>query len=109
LVAFKVFQFSTEEFFDLGFRPLHEKKKEKKWLTWDICTLLIGETDKVDDGDGTLGLVIGRRLDERALPRKDRLELGLFPDFVDFDGFGRSLELEAVGFTFFLQPTRRRW
>lgn len=46
------------------------------------------ETNKVDDGDGTLGLVIGRRLDKRALPRKDRLKLGLFPYFVDFDGFG---------------------
>ena len=42
----------------------------------------------MDDGDGTLGLVIGRRLDKRALAREDRLKLGLFPYFVDFDGLG---------------------
>ena len=42
----------------------------------------------MDDGDGTLRLVIGRRLDKRALAREDRLELGLFPYFVDFDGLG---------------------
>ena len=42
----------------------------------------------MDDGDSTFGLVIGRRLDKCALPRKDRLEFGLFPYFVDLDGFG---------------------
>ena len=61
----------------------------------------------MDDGDSTFGLVIGRRLDKRALAREDRLKLGLFPYFVDFDGLGRSLEFDVVGFTFFLQATRR--
>lgn len=42
----------------------------------------------MDDGDGTFGLVIRRRLDKRSLAREDRLELRLFPYFVDFDGFG---------------------
>ena len=63
----------------------------------------------MDDGDGTLGLVIGCRLDKRALAREDRLKLGLFPYFVDFDGLGRSLEFDIVGFTFFLQSMRQQW
>jgi hypothetical protein len=63
-------------------------------------------THEMNNGNDALRLIGRSGLDQKSFPAEHQLKLGLRIHLIEFNGLGRALELDGVGFAFFLEPKR---